>query len=319
MHYAQGHRKKIVIQSPLFTNFSELTLIDLKKIKKSKEKYDENIHIYNIEYSKILKENELLKVMYESERTVLTNWWSTIRTPLEKELKRVKYSLEQQRVSLIDKFANASGFFGSDPVKFDSWNLKNDEKTYKLITEYELIKKKLFDAEKSKPKNSFSGRVPTYQKSPNPPRHDQPFTIKGAKVRIDLENLKVSIISNLIEAKIRDEINSKEKVNQLKARAATVEKDTRQQAKKYRSDFEIQKKVIPVCPYCGGALNESDSHLDHIYPVSKGGQSVLRNLVFVCSKCNLKKKTQTLRFFIASLGLEESLIYQRLDKLKKDF
>jgi hypothetical protein len=319
MHYAQGYRKKIVIQTALFTNFSNLSLIDLKKIKKSKEKYDENIEIYNLESSKILKENEQLKKNYESERTVLNNWWATTRTPLEKELKRAEYNLEQQKISFVDKFANASGFIDSEPVKFNFWNLKNNEKTYKLIAEYELIKKKLSDAEKSKPKNSFNGRVPEYQKFPNKPRHDQPFTINGAKVRIDLDKLKISIISNLIEAKIQDEKISNEKVNQLKARAATVEKDTRHQAKKYRSDFASQKRVIPVCPYCGGSLNESDSHLDHIYPVSKGGQSVLRNLVFVCSKCNLKKKTQTLRLFIISAGLEESLIYQRLDKLSKDF
>jgi 5-methylcytosine-specific restriction endonuclease McrA len=42
------------------------------------------------------------------------------------------------------------------------------------------------------------------------------------------------------------------------------------------------------CPYCGQGLGTSP-HADHIYPVSRGGLSVISNMVFVCQICNQKK------------------------------
>lgn len=43
------------------------------------------------------------------------------------------------------------------------------------------------------------------------------------------------------------------------------------------------------CRYCG-SKNEP-FHLDHVYPVSKGGETSTDNLVTSCRKCNLKKHT----------------------------
>lgn len=41
------------------------------------------------------------------------------------------------------------------------------------------------------------------------------------------------------------------------------------------------------CAYC---LKYTQSlHLDHIYPVGRGGLNVARNLVVACAKCNLAK------------------------------
>jgi 5-methylcytosine-specific restriction endonuclease McrA len=104
----------------------------------------------------------------------------------------------------------------------------------------------------------------------------------------------------------------KEVLNQLKARASEKETDVRNQAKKYRNDFSKQRRIVNCCPYCGGGLNESDTHLDHIYPVSKGGLSVQQNLVFVCSSCNSKKKNYTLRDFIERNGCLTSAPMEQL-------
>ena len=59
----------------------------------------------------------------------------------------------------------------------------------------------------------------------------------------------------------------------------------------------------PACPYCGGLLGpssksdapgdnefEQSAHLDHMDPLSKGGEDSIRNAVYVCSKCNLAKR-----------------------------
>lgn len=56
-----------------------------------------------------------------------------------------------------------------------------------------------------------------------------------------------------------------------------------------------------TCPYCGGPLgtlalvmpeatSESQSaHLDHMDPLSRGGEDSIRNTVYVCRDCNLAK------------------------------
>ena len=44
------------------------------------------------------------------------------------------------------------------------------------------------------------------------------------------------------------------------------------------------------CQHCGRVKN---LHLDHILPLSKGGESRLTNLQLLCSVCNLKKATRT--------------------------
>lgn len=42
-----------------------------------------------------------------------------------------------------------------------------------------------------------------------------------------------------------------------------------------------------VCRYCGSKTEPF--HLDHVYPVSKGGETSTDNLVTSCSHCNSKK------------------------------
>jgi 5-methylcytosine-specific restriction endonuclease McrA len=60
-------------------------------------------------------------------------------------------------------------------------------------------------------------------------------------------------------------------------------------------------------------------HVDHIYPISKGGHSVETNMVKVCGDCNLKKGSLTLREFIAKYKLDRDAIERRLDELGKKF
>lgn len=41
------------------------------------------------------------------------------------------------------------------------------------------------------------------------------------------------------------------------------------------------------CRYCG--KTEGAFHIDHVYPVSKGGETTFENLVVACKGCNLRK------------------------------
>ena len=45
------------------------------------------------------------------------------------------------------------------------------------------------------------------------------------------------------------------------------------------------------CIYCGDNLVANDWHLDHYYPLSKGGKNIFNNIVPACSTCNVMKGT----------------------------
>lgn len=49
-----------------------------------------------------------------------------------------------------------------------------------------------------------------------------------------------------------------------------------------------------TCQYCGGVGEETDLEVDHIIPVSKGGNDDIRNLCTACWKCNRSKGARIL-------------------------
>jgi len=120
----------------------------------------------------------------------------------------------------------------------------------------------------------------------------------------------------LRELKKRESDKKKKlKHEELKIRAKRNEDEIRKMAQGVRRAlFEDGAR----CPYCYQTLGE-DPHADHIYPVSKGGLSVVENMVMVCSPCNLKKKDLTLREFIGKFRLDREEIERRLDELGKRF
>lgn len=56
-----------------------------------------------------------------------------------------------------------------------------------------------------------------------------------------------------------------------------------------RVRFEVFKRDSFKCQYCGKSSPEVILHVDHIKPVSKGGDNSLINLVTACDACNLGK------------------------------
>lgn len=53
--------------------------------------------------------------------------------------------------------------------------------------------------------------------------------------------------------------------------------------------FELKNKSI-TCPICNLAyISKSDKHLDHIVPISIGGEHVKKNVRVICKKCNLSR------------------------------
>ena len=61
-----------------------------------------------------------------------------------------------------------------------------------------------------------------------------------------------------------------------------------------KTRFEVLKRDSFVCQYCGVSAPETVLHIDHINPVSKGGDNNIMNLITACESCNLGKKHRKL-------------------------
>lgn len=125
---------------------------------------------------------------------------------------------------------------------------------------------------------------------------------------------KISELKKLISKNIKDE-----KLLELKASAAKNYKKTRTLASPVKSRINEQFKILDQCPYCFTKMDEKNAHADHIYPVSKGGLSTPKNMVFICANCNLSKGNKTLNQFIKENNLQRSTIEKNLDLLNKDY
>jgi 5-methylcytosine-specific restriction endonuclease McrA len=101
----------------------------------------------------------------------------------------------------------------------------------------------------------------------------------------------------------------------LQALAATTTRQRRELARRVGQQLRAEQST---CPYCGREL-DGNAHADHIYPIAKGGLSILANMVLVCADCNAKKSDLTLRVFIQTFGLDRKAVETRLSQLGKDF
>lgn len=55
---------------------------------------------------------------------------------------------------------------------------------------------------------------------------------------------------------------------------------------------QIIERDGPLCAYCGETA--IPIHIDHIYPLSRGGSNDLENLTVACAQCNIEKSDHTL-------------------------
>ena len=145
-----------------------------------------------------------------------------------------------------------------------------------------------------------------------------PKKVSNASLRIDAQ-LKTLDYLQSKEAQIKErETKAALKVEHYTAYAAAYFEQTRKLAESVKRNLMKQEDILEGCPYCGEQMG-NNPHADHIYPVSKGGLSTVRNMVLVCEACNLKKSNYTLRDFIIRGQLDRNAIEERLVILGKDF
>lgn len=61
------------------------------------------------------------------------------------------------------------------------------------------------------------------------------------------------------------------------------------------SNYRIFERDNFQCVYCGASAHEGIKlHVDHIYPLNKGGEDDIINLTTSCEKCNVSKQDRLL-------------------------
>lgn len=115
-------------------------------------------------------------------------------------------------------------------------------------------------------------------------------------------------------------INNKEQQLESKAKRAKREGYPRslELVDEIKRELSGQYKIYPYCPYCQKGLGYTP-HADHIYPVSLGGLTTIKNMVYICTSCNLKKAGLTLRDYVRKYNLNMGAIEVVLKKLNKEF
>lgn len=148
-----------------------------------------------------------------------------------------------------------------------------------------------------------------------------PAVERAATVLRELKSFQRQYSSRL--AHIRDRLNlasqkmgalnrHEERHGHVFAKAAAADKLTRSRA----SGLKRLVKRSSMCPYCGRPLG-SDAHLDHIYPVARGGLSIVENLVWCCSTCNTAKADRGLMQFLEMRGIAGDAVISRLLQMGK--
>lgn len=90
----------------------------------------------------------------------------------------------------------------------------------------------------------------------------------------------------------------------------------RRKAISKRVRFEVFKRDLFVCQYCGSTPPKAVLHLDHIVPVSKGGDNTEGNLVTACDSCNIGKSDIPLNASPESLNERRKKIQESEEQLE---
>jgi 5-methylcytosine-specific restriction endonuclease McrA len=138
------------------------------------------------------------------------------------------------------------------------------------------------------------------------------FEYENTIDKIKHEERNLELIKKCIQINLNSSKESK--------RQSLINKAAENAEKKRKIAGNIKKHLVENewCPYCGIRLSD-DKHADHIYPIAKGGESTIKNMVFVCVNCNSKKKDMTLQMFIKKFQLDRNKIEKTLEEMGKEF
>ena len=138
--------------------------------------------------------------------------------------------------------------------------------------------------------------------------------IEPLKDKINFSDRRESEISYLLVSILPELIKTARK-KEKDARYSAVLGEARNSSQSIKETLSSSMNDDWACPYCNQVKEQETAEADHIYPVSKGGQSTPQNMVIVCYDCNRAKRDFTLRHFckVSDFNFEE--VADRLESL----
>ena len=104
----------------------------------------------------------------------------------------------------------------------------------------------------------------------------------------------------------------------MKSKAEALDRKNRKSQAEVKQLLAPELKKYGKCAYCESSLKFTDSHIDHIQPVSKGGLYTESNCVLICARCNRSKGATLLRPFCKKADLDYDKVVTWVEVLGKD-
>ncbi|PJZ66062.1 hypothetical protein CH371_11145 [Leptospira wolffii] len=206
---------------------------------------------------------------------------------LLEDLKRVANKLQSTNLSSRD-YNNKGGKFTSGTIsnRFGGWNKALEKAGLGLAQQRNISEEELF-------KNIEQvwikiGRQPVFRdiKVPISNYSTAQYVSRFGTWRKALEAFIEFINSNT------DDDSTNESLKDSLQENSTDEVQIKHKTKRFPSErlkVQVLMRDGNKCRLCGLTLIGDDIHFDHIFPWSKGGETVLENLQILCSKHNIAK------------------------------
>jgi hypothetical protein len=207
---------------------------------------------------------------------------------LIEDLKRVAATIGSSQLSSRDYDNNGAKFTsGTIMVRLGSWNNALEKAGLKFILKHNSSQEELF-------KNLENvwiklGRQPVSRDMKRPLSDFSPtaYISKFGSFRKALE--KFIDFINTTDIKLEDLANIEESIPNSTIRIENIIKHKTKRYPSERLKVQVLMRDGNKCRLCGIILTGDNIHFDHIFPWSKGGETILENLQILCVVHNLAK------------------------------
>lgn len=84
------------------------------------------------------------------------------------------------------------------------------------------------------------------------------------------------------------------------------------------AEVDALYRELMRCPYCDGALDQGNTTLDHMHPLSKGGLHHAPNLIACCRSCNVRKASKGFDRWVTSLPEGQRIVVAEVLQRRSD-
>lgn len=180
------------------------------------------------------------------------------------------------------------------------WKKANPEKLKAQRAAYRAANKDKARAYKKAYRSANKEKINTYRVKRNAVNRDKvnAYAAKWRAVNKDKVNASNARWNAANYGKVKKKYPESRRIAQSSRRARKLNAGGKHTAADIRELFTLQKGK---CPICKASIKEG-YHIDHIMPLSKGGNNDRLNIQLLCAPCNLQKNAKHPIDFMQSKG-----------------